>query len=306
MVWVTWRQHRAQILLTVGFVVVLGVALLVHGLLAASASSGLAPGSPELMAALGGRFRLAYQVLGWLPYLPVLVGVFWGAPLLAREFERGTFRIAWTQSVPRRRWIEQKLVVLGGLVLLTGLAQGAIVSAWLEVFEGTRYVTRFGDAAMFGGTGVLAGVWWLFAFLLGAAAGAVFRRLLPAMAVTIALFVVVLFAVIVFGRDHYGEPVLVGEPGSEVVADSWVDRWVWIDSAGREHQYPEVPACAGVGDSYWDCMRGEGYQQVAYVHPSDRYWRFQLTESGILLAISGLLVVLLFRSCRPARIRTRR
>lgn len=306
MIWVTWRQHRAQILLTVGFVAVLGVALLVHGLLAASAASGLAPGSPELTSALGHRFRLAYQVVGWLPYLPLLIGVFWGAPLLAREFERGTFRIAWTQSVARRRWIEQKLVVLGGLVLLTGLAQGAIVSAWLEVFEGTRFAARFGDAAMFGGTGVLVGAWWLFAFLLGAAAGAALRRLLPAMAVTIALFVVVLFAVIVFGRDNYAEPVLIRDPGNELVADSWVDRWGWIDRAGNEYSYVEVPACAEAGNAYWDCMREQGYQELAYVHPADRYWRFQLIETGILLAISALLVVLLFRSCRPARIRTRR
>jgi len=30
---------------------------------------------------------------------PALIGMFWGAPLIAREFETGTFRLAWTQDV---------------------------------------------------------------------------------------------------------------------------------------------------------------------------------------------------------------
>ena len=46
-------------------------------------------------------------------WCPLLVGLFWGAPVLAREFERGTHRLAWTQSVPRRAWLVVKLGVLG-------------------------------------------------------------------------------------------------------------------------------------------------------------------------------------------------
>ena len=40
-----------------------------------------------------------------LMILPGLIGVFVGAPLVAREFESGTFRFAWTQGRSRVQWI---------------------------------------------------------------------------------------------------------------------------------------------------------------------------------------------------------
>ena len=40
--------------------------------------------------------------------LPLAVGVFWGAPLLAREVEQGTIRLVFTQSVSRRRWLDRQ------------------------------------------------------------------------------------------------------------------------------------------------------------------------------------------------------
>jgi len=53
----------------------------------------------------------------WLGVLvlvtPALIGMFWGAPLVAREFEEGTYRLAWTQSVTRTRWLVVKLAVVG-------------------------------------------------------------------------------------------------------------------------------------------------------------------------------------------------
>jgi hypothetical protein len=42
--------------------------------------------------------------------IPLLFGVFWGAPLLAREFEDGTHNLAWTQGVTRRRWLSRNLM----------------------------------------------------------------------------------------------------------------------------------------------------------------------------------------------------
>ena len=47
-----------------------------------------------------------------LQALPVLIGAFIGAPLLAREMETGTFRYAWTQGFGRWRWALAKLVSL--------------------------------------------------------------------------------------------------------------------------------------------------------------------------------------------------
>ena len=40
---------------------------------------------------------------------PAVTGLFWDAPLLARELETGTFALAWNQSVTRARWLAVKL-----------------------------------------------------------------------------------------------------------------------------------------------------------------------------------------------------
>ncbi len=128
MVWLTWRQHRAQVLVTAGFLVAVGALLLAHGAGAAGLTGG----------ALSARFESLYTYLSWLPVVPLAAGLFWGAPVLARELERGTHRLAWTQSVSRRRWLAAKLGLLGGAVTVAGLALGAMISAWLTTFDGTN------------------------------------------------------------------------------------------------------------------------------------------------------------------------
>ena len=41
-----------------------------------------------------------------------MIGIFWGAPLVARELETGTYRLVWTQGVTRR-WLAVKLALSG-------------------------------------------------------------------------------------------------------------------------------------------------------------------------------------------------
>jgi hypothetical protein len=257
MVWLLWRQHQTQALATVGLLVVLGVLMLVQG-------------------------AAANVYLGMLPVAPLLVGIFWGAPMLSREFERGTHRLAWTQSVSRRRWLLTKLGSLGLAVTVAGLVTGLMVSAWATRF----HESVFSDDALFGGSGVAAGAWWLFAFLLGAAAGGVLRRLLPAMAVTIAVFMLVLFGLLQ-ARQNYAEPVFqLSDKGPEPGA--MITESTWLDPSGTPVADP--PACAEADQiTYTDCAEKAGYRLAFYVQPQDRYWRFQWTESGILL-LGGVLL----------------
>jgi hypothetical protein len=225
----------------------------------------------------------AVTLLSWLPVLPVLAGIFWGAPLLARELERGTHRLAWTQSVTRPRWLVAKLGWLGLAVTVAGLALGLMVSAWLTETGGDR----FSDSAMFGATGIAAGAWWLFAFLLGASAGGLLRRLLPAMAVTIAVFLLVLFGMFQ-ARDVYAEPQR-WVSDSEFFGDgALVTGGAWLAPSGAEVDEP--PVCADADNrTYLDCVRKAGYTSVLYYQPATQYWRFQWTETGILLLGAVLL-----------------
>ena len=131
MIWLTWRQFRAQSIVTAAFLAALAVALLVTGLRLAprcidSASSATCRqplrhdarqlSSSEVRGFSDTTERLLYS---WRPSSSCrarLIGLFWGAPLVTRELEAGTFRLAWNQSVPRSRWIAVKL----GLLALAG------------------------------------------------------------------------------------------------------------------------------------------------------------------------------------------
>lgn len=259
MVWLTWRQHRMQVLVTVGFLLALGMLILVQG-------DG------------------AYTALSWLPIVPLMIGIFWGAPLLAGEIERGTHRLVWTQSVSRWRWLVAKLGWLSLAVTVAGLVLGLMVDGWVTAHDGDR----FGDTALFGATGVAVGAWWLFAFVLGASAGGLIRRLLPAMAATVVVFLVVMFGFFQFGRDEYAEPLRQvtdqGAPGG-FVTDS-----AFLSPSGVE--VVEVPECGNANaETYMPCVYDSDYRWVLYYQPADRYWRFQWTETGILLLFSALLVM---------------
>jgi hypothetical protein len=281
MFWLTIRQHRMQLVVTIAMLAAFGVVLLVHGIGTASAAEGLS--GDDLEAVLAQRHEVLGQVVGWLPLVPLLAGLFWGAPVLAREFERGTHYLAWTQSVPRGRWLLHKLAGLSVLVTLAGLALGAMVAAWTATFAGSRFAFRFNDTGVFATTGVAAGGWWLFAFMVGVAGGAVLRRLLPAMAVTVAVFVLTMFGVFT-SRDAYAEPVRVlsDDPRAVSTADAMPTGGAWLDPAGREVEEVDDSVCPD-RETYWDCMREAGYRGVSYLQPADRYWRFQWTEAGILL-----------------------
>ena len=60
---------------------------------------------------------------------PAVIGLFWGAPLIARELETGTSALAWNQSVTRTRWLAVKLAV-GGLAAMAVTEALSLMQAW--------------------------------------------------------------------------------------------------------------------------------------------------------------------------------
>lgn len=156
MTWVAWRVQRPQYLAAAGAVAALVAWLVASGL------DGQAHWS-----------QISETADVWAFYaLPGLLGLALGASLVASEAERGTDRIAWTQSITRGRWLARKLVI--GAVVSGGLV--AVLTPLLGWWIGA---TRSGPdivARNFGITGVVSVGYVLFAYLLGAALGAVIRR----------------------------------------------------------------------------------------------------------------------------------
>ncbi len=132
--------------------------------------------------------------------VPCLLGVFWGGPLVARELETGTSQFAWMQSITRRRW----LTVKAGWALLAAAAWGAVsalVTWWSSPVNALKHQNF--QPGQFDIQGIVPVGYAVFAVALGIAAGALLRRTLPAMAITIGVFT---FLRLVIGQDlrsHY-------------------------------------------------------------------------------------------------------
>jgi hypothetical protein len=289
MLWLTWRQHRSQLLITGGLLAALGTFLLIHGMRNADLTAQFGSDRQVLERVLGPRAEVL-SFAHWLVLVPALIGLFWGAPLLGKEYERGTHRLAWAQSVSLRRWLAVKLGVLGAAVALAGLAFSQMIDAWVMTFQGIPRAGRFDNPATFVLTGILPAAWWLFAFVVGVAGGAVFRRTLPAIAATLAVVIVTMMSTFLFHlRDHYATPeqlVLADPTVSAPPNGSFVVRMAQIDADGRE--LPEIigiPECVPPDPC-------ETFRQVYYYHPADRYWRFQWTETALLLTGTLALGVL--------------
>ena len=123
--------------------------------------------------------------------------MFWGAPLLARELESGTYRLAWTQTVTRRRWLSVRVALVGVAALAVAGLASWLVSWWFAPLDAVN-MNRF-DPSVFTARGVVAIGYAGFAFALGVAAGALTRRTLPAMATTLLGFVAARIAVHALG-----------------------------------------------------------------------------------------------------------
>ena len=93
------------------------------------------PGCDLIVAALPGEFGGWATAVRGLAVLPALAGLFVGAPLLAREFEQGTYRVAWTQAITRRRWLLSKTALLALATVVAGGLASAIVMWWREPFD---------------------------------------------------------------------------------------------------------------------------------------------------------------------------
>ena len=194
MIWLTWRQHRLQLLYGAVVLAILTVFLLStgFGISAAFRSSGLAqclsvPGrdcgaANDLFMGGGARYSGLWFTIPLFLIVPAMVGVFWGAPLVAREVEQGTHRLAWTQGVGRIRWAGTKVAALAAAALVGTASLAWILSWWSRPFVAASD-NRF-PPGVFDLRGIVPIAYALFALATGVAAGTLIRRTVPAKAGT--------------------------------------------------------------------------------------------------------------------------
>jgi hypothetical protein len=234
MIWMTWRQFRPAAIAAAAALIALAAALAATrpALLSLYTSAHL-PACHTACAADARNFffsvqgsyteKIFWAGIGIMYLVPALVGLFWGAPLIARELDSGTFRLAWTQSVTRARWVTVKLVLIGGATILTaGLASlltgwwsGPLYQAAGQAGPNSLSVSHL-SSTLFSTTGIVPLGYAAFAFALGAAAGLLLRRTVLAMAVTLAVFVAIQVLVPMFVRPHLIPPVQTTDAATTV------------------------------------------------------------------------------------------
>lgn len=227
MTWLIWRQFRAQAAAGYAAVAAAVVALALTG-----------PGLAHLARSHGNVFdrltsadrTLYYAGIVVMALAPALMGAFWGAPLVARELESGTFRLAWSQSVTRTRWLAMKLgLIASAAATAAGLLSWA-VTWWSDPIDGAVSSTHGSlpsrlTPVSFAMRGIAPLGYAVFAVALGVTLGIVLRRTLVAMVLTLAAFTALQIAVPLWVRPQLIPPVQATVTISEATLDG-------IDSNG--------------------------------------------------------------------------
>jgi hypothetical protein len=216
-IWLAWRQFRAQGAVLIGALVVIGAMLLLTGpplvhLYDATVATCAAHGDcATVIGNFSHRDFLVQQVAIVLLVAPVLVGMFLGAPLVARELEHKTNQLAWTQGVSRTRWLATKLVLVGAACMACAGILSLMVTWWFSPIDRANMISPL-SASLFDRRDIVPIGYTAFAFVLGVAAGLLIRRTLPAMAATLVAFIGTRLAVFDWVRPRLSAPLTVTSP----------------------------------------------------------------------------------------------
>jgi hypothetical protein len=326
MTWLTWRQFRVQGVAAVTALAAFAILLAVTGPHLASmyATSGITAChsrgcqrvASNFLGLVNGIYPVVYTLgIAVVALAPGVIGIFWGAPLIAREFETGTFRLAWTQTITRTRWLAVKLSLLGlaamavteGLSLMFGWWAAPIGQA-ARVANFPRFPLGMGPFSLpaFDAHGISPLGYAAFAFALGVTTGVLIRRTVPAMAVTLAIFAAIQIAMPLGIRPHLFPPAhanvsiaeqfsgqqsetpgggftltlsfIPSQPGAWILSSRAVNaagQPVSVMPAACLHQNDPVP-----------CLVSHGIRVAVTYQPTSRYWAMQWTETAIYLALA--------------------
>lgn len=302
-----WRLHRNQVYFAAAGFLVLAILLIITGVTMANdyhaffrtcaATQSCADGQGQLFSGDGAIIDIVNLTIA----APLLLGLFWGAPLVAKDFEDGTHNLVWTQGVTRGHWLRTNVIWLLLAAGLWGAAIASLTSWWRspENALGSRF-----DA--FDIQGIVPVAYALFAVALGLAMGSLFRRVLPAIAATLGIFVALRVAIGVYVRPHFMTPLSGVYPlaGSRInpPAGSWVISQGIVTTSGRSlgSLTPGIipaacqPGASGDKSGIVGCLASHGFRQMVTFQPGTRFWAFQGLEAAVFVIAAAALIGLVF------------
>jgi ABC-type transport system involved in multi-copper enzyme maturation permease subunit len=293
MIWVSWRQSRGQAIACLGVLAALAVYAILLGTsmrtafgnddLTACLARSQGTSCPAAVQAFTNKFGSEVNIAFWSVTLivPGLIGVLVGAPLIARELEYGTWRLAWSQTVPRTRWLAVKLALVTGGLIVLGAAMTAVITWYRAPMD---RLTGHLEHNTYDFEGLVLTAYILCAFGFAVLAGLLIRRSIPAMVAAFVPWLAIRLVVEFLFRPHFLTPLTAQ------------------GTCGPPHGCGEgigfVPQATGrIGDLVLS-INGN----IVTYQPADRFWTFQSIEAGIFVALTavalGAAIWLLHR--RPA------
>jgi hypothetical protein len=250
------------------------------------------------------------------------------------------FRLAWTQSVTRTRWLPTKLGVVG----LAAMAAAGLLSLMVTWWASPLDRAHANVYNTFDERDIVPVGFALFAFTLGVIAGLIIRRTLPAMAATLVAFIGARLAVTYWVRPHLSAPLRIiskfqfGSGGSPNPGD-WVVSSQTINAAGKvigdnggigsggrvgfdvgrdgtinfvgvglcpnKAPVPTLGSPGGPSSSvqaaFQECADKLGIREILHYQPAGRYWAFQWYETAIFIGLALGLVGFCFWWIRSRR-----
>ncbi|MBO0837896.1 MAG: ABC transporter permease subunit, partial [Actinobacteria bacterium] len=320
------------------------------GLLAAGASAFLVVTGLSVRAAIAAIARAhcqltpsicfpLYQKAGswtgiygpqWTLALPGVAAVFIGAPMIARGYETGSLRFALTQGVRRARWVVPQFLVAAAAGVVACVVAALIGTWWLNLYHGPYILAPWRwNTILFNITPVMLPCWLLLGISIGALAAVTVRRIVPAMAATLASAVALAIAadrlrllpnaLLAFGAHTARQSgalwtvcsssgCIFGDPAGQAYRAGIIAKG-WFTHAGQRltasqaadlaaripHNGMNAPSAAYLGR--W--LAARHYTYWISFQPDSHYWLFQGAQAALLVtlavALGALAIWLLVR-----------
>jgi len=279
MIWVSWRQHRSQAAACLALLAALAVYAIIEGTsmrtafssdglvgscLARSQGTACAAGVTAFMNEFSSAVNIAFWSVALI--VPGLIGVLVGGSLIAREFEYGTWRLAWSQTVPRARWLAVKLALVTGGLIVLGAAITAVITWYRAPMD---QLTGHLQHNIFDYEGLVPTAYILCAFGFAVLAGLLIRRSIPAMVAAFIPWLAIRLVIEFVFRPHFMTPLTT--------------QGTCTPTAPCGTGISSVPQATGhIGD--WVL----GMNRNGFIYqPESRFWPFQFIEAGIFVALTA-------------------
>ena len=233
--------------------------------------------------------KIARLSAGVVPIFPVVAGLLAGGPIVARELETGTARLAWSLGPSRLRWFVQRAAPVLLMVALAGLAIGLTAEALNHLIQPSVDLDQ--SFVAFRARGLLVAVQAILVASIALAFGSLLGRSIPTLVLSLILVGGIGIAVDKVERDLLtGEAEIANGNGY-----SYTDSNLFLDSRLK---FPDgtVLTWQAASDLHPEIQNGwdesSGITDVVLFIPGSRYHEIERREAFALLALAAAFVAL--------------